>query len=308
MFEEGVYTVLVTPFNEDGNISYSCLDELVLRQMNKGVQGIITIGTTSESPTISLEEKKNMIKYIWNKYNGQIDIIIGIGGNNTKEVINFGQYCADYSDGLMVTVPYYNKPSQNGIFEHFFQIANANKINTKPIMLYNIPSRCGVNMNPDTIINLVNICNNIVAIKEASGSIDQALQIKLGCNIKIFSGDDALLLPLMSIGAVGVISVASNLLPEYFVNMVNLCNNNNFDEARYKYSKVHNLIKALFIDTNPVPLKYLLEKINVIKNSTVRLPLVSIDNEEHLIILNEQIDVINNIMCNINEQMLNNGI
>ena len=231
MFEKGVYTVLVTPY-ENNKISYNCLDRLVERQINKGVEGIISLGTTSESPTISIEEKKELVKYLWDKYNKSINIIIGISGNDTYSTLEFGQFCSDYCHGMMVTVPNYNKPSQEGIFSHFSTIANADKIINKPLMLYNIPSRCCVNMEADTIIALYHSCKNIVAIKEASGSIEQTIKLKQNCDISIFSGDDALVIPLMSVGAVGVISVASNLIPEYIVDIVNLCNNNNFDIAK----------------------------------------------------------------------------
>ncbi|VVU95616.1 Dihydrodipicolinate synthetase family [seawater metagenome] len=298
MFEEGIYTVLVTPFTIKDEISYDCLSSLIERQIDTGVRGIITMGTTSESPTITLEEKKKVIEYIWNNYNGKIEIIVGIGGNNTKQVIEFGQYCSKYADGFMVTVPNYNKPSQNGIFEHFFKIANSHEIKNKPIILYNIPSRCGVNMLPETIINLRKTCNNIIAIKEASGSIEQTIQIKMGCDINIFSGDDALLLPLMSVGAVGVISVTSNLIPEYLVSIVNLCLENKFLEGRDQYLKIHNLIKSLFSDTNPIPLKYLLEKLNIIQNSNVRLPLLKIESNDIQQTLNSMLTIINSINNN----------
>lgn len=277
IFNSGVYTVLVTPFVDD-KISYNDINNLVNRQINTGVKGIIILGTTSESPTISVKEKKELVEHIWNNYNNLINIIVGIGGNNTKEVIQFGRFCVNKCHGFMVTVPYYNKPTQEGIFEHFFHISHDNELRKKEIIMYNIPSRCGVNMEPDTIINIYNSCKNVVAIKEASGSLDQIGQIKNGCNINIFSGDDMCVLPIMSLGGIGVISVVSNLIPEYIVNIVNLCNNNNFVKARNMYYKCHDLIKSLFIVSNPIPLKYLLYKNNIISSQNVRLPLTVINN------------------------------
>jgi len=295
MFKEGVYTVLVTPFNKEGIISYNSLDNLVNNQINKGVKGIITMGTTSESPTINYGEKVELIKYLWNKYNESINIIIGIGGNNTQEVIDFGRFCSDYCHAYMVTAPHYNKPSQEGIYTHFNTIANADIIKEKDIMMYNIPSRCGVNMDPEIISKLYNTCPNIVAIKEASGSISQTQEILNLCDINIFSGDDALVVPLMSCGAKGVISVTSNLIPNYMVRIVNNCLNNNFNEAMQLNSKIHTLLKLLFIETNPVPLKYLLNRLEIIEEATVRLPLVKINKTNISLKLNQKIGLINEL-------------
>ena len=292
MFKEGVYTVIVTPFDENDKISYECLDNLVNRQVNTGVDGIILLGTTSEACTISYNEKQILVNYIWNKYNDKIKIIIGIGGNNTNEVINFGKECINICDGFMLTVPYYNKPNQNGIFQHFFKIANSDLIKNKPCMLYNIPSRCGVNMEASTVINLSKTCKNIVAIKEASGNIDQIIKIIQNSEITVFSGDDASILPLMSIGVKGVISVVSNLIPEYIVSIVNSCKNNDFVNGKEKYMVIHNLIKSLFIETNPIPIKYFLNKINLIKTQNVRLPLMKINNSVTEKELNNNIQII----------------
>ena len=292
MFKEGVFTVIVTPFNENENISYDCVDNLINRQINSGVKGIILLGTTSEACTISHNEKIKLIDYVWDKYNNDIKIIIGIGGNNTSEVINFGNNCVDKCHGFMLTVPYYNKPNQSGIFEHFFKITNSELIKNTPCMLYNIPSRCGVNMEASTVINLRNTCKNIIAIKEASGNIDQIIKIINNCDINVFSGDDASILPLMSVGVKGVISVVSNLIPEYVVSIINSCNNNDFINAKEKYMVIHNLIKALFIETNPVPIKYFLNKINLIKTQNVRLPLMKINNNDTKEMLNSHIQII----------------
>ena len=292
MFNEGVFTVIVTPFDDNENISYDCLDNLINRQINTGVKGIIILGTTSEACTITYDEKIKLINYIWNKYNNNIKIAIGIGGNNTNEVIEFGKKCANRCHGFMLTVPYYNKPNQSGIFKHFFKITNSDLIKDKACMLYNIPSRCGVNMESSTVINLRKTCKNITAIKEASGNMDQIFDIINNSDINVFSGDDASIIPLMSIGAKGVISVVSNLIPEYIVSIFNSCLNNDFLNAKDKYKVIHNIIKNLFIDTNPIPLKYLLKKVNLIKTDNVRLPLIKITDENIEELLNKQLQII----------------
>jgi 4-hydroxy-tetrahydrodipicolinate synthase len=286
VFLGGVYTVVVTPFDDENNINYFDLSRLINNQINTGVQGIILLGTTSESSTISENEKYDIVDFVWNNFKNKINIVIGIGGNNTQNVIDFGRLCYNKCNGFMVTVPYYNKPSQEGLFEHFFTIANDDILKNKEMMLYNIPSRCGVNLDYTIIAQLYNTCNNIVAIKEASGSLEQIRKIKSLCNIKIYSGDDLNILPIMSIGGIGVISVASNLIPKIITNIVNLCSNNNFNEAQTIFYKYCDLIESLFIVSNPIPIKYLLFKNNIINNQNVRLPLIKISNTKTLEILN----------------------
>ena len=267
----GVYTVVVTPFLENNKVDYDSISRIITNQINKGISGLVLLGTTSESPTLSMVEKLEIVKFVSTYYGGKFEIIVGIGGNNTVETINFGKMIKNQVNGFMVTVPNYNKPSQLGIYNHFTTIANT--FSDVPIMMYNIPSRCGVNMTPDTVKNIYYNCENVVAIKEASGSLEQAIKIKSLCDINIFSGDDSLILPILAIGGVGVISVASNILPweiSYIVSQFN----NNIDLSRKLYFKFHNFIKALFVTTNPVPVKYFLSKLELINNDIVRLPLV----------------------------------
>ena len=287
LFKSGVFTVIVTPFKNDGEeINWIDLSNLIEKQINSNVAGIIILGTTSESPTVSNNEKKEIVNFVWNNYKNKIKIIVGIGGNDTRNVIEFGEYCTDKSDGLMVTVPNYNKPTQNGIYKHFYKIVNNSKISNKEIILYNIPSRCSVNMNPETIINLYNSCPNIVAIKEANGSLDQICKIRKGCDIKIFSGDDMNILPIISLGGVGVISVISNLIPNKISKIVELCLNNNFSEGSKLFYEIHDFINVLFISTNPIPLKHLLFKNDYISTNDVRLPLTNIEDNQILDKLN----------------------
>jgi 4-hydroxy-tetrahydrodipicolinate synthase len=270
-FNSGVYTVLVTPFDDNNNIDFDSLDNLIDKQLNSNVTGLVILGTTSESPTINLEEKKSIVNFVYKRVSGKKKLIVGVGGNNTNNVINFSQFCENLCDGFMVTVPNYNKPTQNGIYQHFSEISN--KFPNKPIILYNIPSRCCVNMLPETVKKIYDNHSNVLAIKEASGSMDQVMKIKSLCDIKIFSGDDALVLPIMSLGGDGVISVLSNLCPDKVFEIYDDCFNNDYNSARKNYFKLHQLIKLLFIETNPVPVKEFLFNLGLIKTNNVRLPL-----------------------------------
>ena len=274
---KGVYTVIVTPFKNDLSVNYNDLELLIKYQKNSGVVGIVILGTTSESPTLSIEEKQEIIKFVHKRtVNTNIKLIIGVGGNNTAEVIYLSQFCVPYCDALMITVPNYNKPSQEGIKQHFISISK--KVPNTSIIMYNIPSRCGVNMEPETVKYLYENCHNIRAIKEASGSLNQAIQIINTCNIQVFSGDDALTIPIIASGGHGVISVISNLFPEQMVILKSFCLDNNYNDARELYNKLHKFIKLLFVETNPTPIKYVLYKFNLISTDNVRLPLISSTN------------------------------
>jgi len=284
MFRDGVYTVLVTPFKEDGDVDYDSYRALIENQIDRceDVRGFVLLGTTSESPTLTHAEKRDIVRFTFENVQHRRDIIVGVGGNNTMATLEFAKYCGEYSTALMVTVPNYNKPTQEGIYQHFCKICQDTKISNKPVIMYNIPSRCGVNMLPETVARIANDCPNVRAIKEASGSIDQAMRIKELCNIKIFSGDDALILPIMSIGGSGVISVASNVIPNEICKIVDYCLDNNFVEARNKYYSVSKLLKTLFSETNPIPVKYLLHKMELITSDTMRLPLCCMENQENM--------------------------
>ena len=303
VFDKGeVYTVIVTPFDDEDKIIFSDFDNLINYQIKNGVNGIILLGTTSESPTIDIEEQQEIVDYVWNRFNGQIKIVVGIGGNNTKKVIEFGRFCVDKCDAFMVTVPNYNKPTQHGIFEHFFKIANDELLKEKEIMIYNIPSRCGVNMDPDVIVSLNSICKNITAIKEASGSLTQIRKIQEKCNINIYSGDDLNILPIMSLGGVGVISVASNIMPKDICELVNLCNNNNFSMAKCLFYQISELIENLFLVSNPIPIKYVLFKNGLISNDNVRLPLTRLIEQEDSKVINK----LNNLKIQVNKELISN--
>lgn len=267
--KSGVYVALITPFKKNEDIDYDALKKLIDYQNKKETTGIVLLGTTGESPTLSSDEKKELVKYI-NSKKGNLELIVGVGGNNTREVIEFTKYCEDKADGLMVTVPSYNKPMQEGIYQHFVKISESTKL---PIMMYNIPSRCGVNMNYLTTVKLYKNCENIVAIKEASDDLGQIQDIMKNCDIDIFAGDDSQLVPVMSLGGKGVVSVYANLEPTPVIKTYKYCVENQYDKAREEYFNYHDEIIKLFVETNPIPAKKILAAQGIIQK-VFRLPLV----------------------------------
>jgi len=284
-FNPGVYTVIPT-FFKNSEVDLEQLEKSIIHQINNNVKNIVLLGTTSETPTLSNNEQELIVKTTWEKFNGKINIIVGIGTNNTKTTLENAFKFREFCDAFMVTTPYYNKPSQEGIYAHFSTIAQL--IEDKPIMLYNIPSRTGVSISADIVANLYNSFNNIKAIKEASGNIQHSLDIKNLCDIVILSGDDALTLPLMSIGAQGVVSVASNIIPMQMTTLVELFKSNKIDLMIEMNKQLYPLFKSLFLDTNPVPLKYLMVKHGLATDESVRLPLVKIQSAD----IKNQIDYI----------------
>ena len=265
----GVYVSLITPFDENENIDYQNLENLINFHKIKNTTGIVLLGTTGESPTLTTDEKFELVKFV-SQRKEHLSLIVGVGGNCTRDVKKFTVTCNQYADGLMVTVPNYNKPMQEGIYQHFKVVADSTNL---PIMMYNIPSRCGVNMNTKTIIRLYNQCENIVAIKEASGDLGQIQDIMKGCKILIYAGDDSQLVPIMSLGGSGVVSVYANIEPNSVYDTYYVCIQNKYEESRYKYFSYHEEIKKLFVETNPIPLKKIMANRGMIKK-VFRLPLM----------------------------------
>ncbi len=280
--ERGVYTVLVTPFNEKNELDLGSYDRLLKMMYESTIEGVVVLGTTSESSTLNYNEKMILVKTVWKKFAGVKKVVIGVGGNNTIQTLEFAKDVKDYCDYMMLTVPHYNKPSQEGIKKHFLTICLNEEIKQKKFILYNIPSRCGVNMFPETIAEVYHECENVVAIKEASGSMDQIIDIRSRCEIQIFSGDDLLILPVMSIGGCGVISVMSNILPNQLHDIYSLYESGRTLDAQKNFFKLHDVIKSLFIETNPVPTKALLTYLKIFKFSSPRLPLVELTNSNYL--------------------------
>lgn len=282
--KQGVYSVFVTPFNSDERktINYSDIDNWLDHQSKSHVTGYVLMGTTSESPTISRTEQLNIINYIVAK-NNMLEkpkyIIIGVGGNDTMETYEFSKMVYSLGQALMVTVPSYNKPTQKGIIQHFSMFKDLNI----PIMMYNVPARTGVNMLPETMKIIMEKCENVVALKEASGNIEQLITIKsLMPNLQVFCGDDNLLLDFIVHGCDGVISVASNVIPK-FVCMLYYAGIDDIEIARnlYYHNKYNEFVKSLFIESNPIPVKFMLQQLNIYGNFVMRLPLTPLDEKHH---------------------------
>jgi len=278
---EGCGTAIATPFTKDG-IYFKEFERLVEDQIKNKIDAIIICGTTGESSTMSKEEKKELIKFAIEKINKRTKAIIGTGSNNTKEAIEMSKYAEKVgADGLLVVTPYYNKTTQKGLIEHYKVIANSVKI---PIIMYSVQSRTGVNIEPNTCLELSKI-DNIVAIKEASGDISQVAKIASLCkeNLTIYSGNDDQVLPVLSLGGKGVISVLSNIMPKYTHNLVMNYLNGEIERATKMQLEVIDLINSLFSEVNPIPVKYALNLMRY-DFGTPRLPLVELTktNKEKL--------------------------
>ena len=267
----GTFTALVTPFR-NGDVDFAALEKLIEAQVAAGITGVVAVGTTGESPTLTHEEKEDVIQQTVKIAKGRGKVIAGTGTNSTRDTIETTQFAERAGvDGALLVAPYYNKPSQEGLFRHFKAIADATKL---PIMLYNIPGRCSVDILPETVVRLSEACRNIVAIKEASGSVERVgdLRRQLADEFTILSGDDSLTLPFMSVGAVGVVSVASNLFPAEVCALVRACESGDYKSAQGLQRKLLPLFKDLFIEPNPVPVKAALGWRGAMSGE-VRLPL-----------------------------------
>jgi 4-hydroxy-tetrahydrodipicolinate synthase len=267
----GTFTALVTPFR-DGGIDVSAFEQLIESQIAAGISGIVAIGTTGESPTLSHEEREQVIHVAVAKANKRCLVLAGTGSNSTQHAIADTKRAEKLGvDAALLVGPYYNKPSQEGLFRHFKAIAEATSL---PIMLYNIPGRCGVDIVPETVARLAKQCRNIVSIKEASGSVERVGELRrcLPDAFTILSGDDSLTLPFMAIGAAGVVSVASNLFPSEVCALVRAAESGDLKLAEKLHRKLLPLFKDLFIEPNPVPVKTALGSRGGM-SSEVRLPL-----------------------------------
>ncbi|MDR0485312.1 MAG: 4-hydroxy-tetrahydrodipicolinate synthase [Elusimicrobiota bacterium] len=249
----GVWTALITPLKKD-KVDYEALAKLIDYQYKSGIDGIVPCGSTGESSTLSHEEHKAVIEFCVKEAKGKMRVLAGSGSNSTKEAIYLTEFAKNVGcDGALLISPYYNKPTQEGLYLHFKEIAD--KVNI-PIVLYNIAGRTSINIEPETIARLIKDCPNIIGVKEASGSLDQMSRIKsLAPRIELISGDDALTLPLMAIGGVGIISVLSNIIPAEIVSLVKAFNSGDIKEAIRIHYKTLPLVKAMFLETNPIPVK-----------------------------------------------------
>lgn len=278
----GTHTALITPFR-DGQVDYEGFRRLIEAQIEGGVDGIVPVGTTGESPTLSHDEHRAVIKFAVETAAGRIKVMGGTGSNSTEEAVALTQDAEKAgADGALVVAPYYNKPSPEGLYRHFRAIAEATRL---PITLYSIPGRCGVEIGIPVVARLAADCPNIVAIKEAGGSVERVSQLRQAVpeSFQIISGDDSLTLPFMSVGAVGVISVASNVAPTLVCELVRTAREGRMTHAEPLHRRLYPLFKNLFIESNPAPAKYALSLIMGL-SPELRLPLVEMSEENRKIV------------------------
>jgi len=272
---KGTGVALVTPLNSIGEVDYSSLKKLVNHVICNGVDFVVAMGTTSEAATLSVKEKESVLQTIIEETNNRVPIVLGMGGNNTSVVVDeIKSRNFDKIDAILSVAPFYNKPSQEGMKAHFSAIAVACPV---PIILYNVPGRTSSNLSAETVLYLANKFENIVAVKEASADFSQIMEIVKNKpnGFAVLSGDDALTLPLMSIGMEGVISVVANALPEQMSMMIKEAGNGNFDGAKEIHYQILDLINALFEEGNPAGIKSALKVLEIIEEDKLRLPLVS---------------------------------
>ena len=274
---KGCATAIVTPFNEDNEINFDKFKRLINFQIDNNINAIVVCGTTGEASTLSYEEKEELIKYCVKVVDKRVPVIAGVGSNNTTSVIENEKYAEKVgADGLLVVTPYYNKTTQQGLIEHYKIISENTNL---PIILYNVPSRTGIDIRPETYLKLSKI-KNIVATKEASGDISKILKIRSLCkdDLNVYSGNDDQIIPILSLGGLGVISVLSNIMPKYTSKMIEKYFEGEVGEALNMQIEASNLIELLFKEVNPIPVK---EALNVLgyKVGNPRLPLVKCTNE-----------------------------
>lgn len=275
---QGVLTALVTPFFE-GKIDYTSLEKLVEYQLKEGIQGLVLLGTTGENSTLTDAERKQLLEFLIKQINHRIPVWIGTGSNCTQKAVQMTQEAADLgANGALIVTPYYNRPTQNGLYLHYEAIAQATSL---PICLYSIPTRCGVEIEVDTVCKLRRKYKHIVGIKEAGGSCNRVSQLlKDNDNeFKILGGDDALALPFFALGAQGLISVASNWIVKPLVKMYQAAAQNDLEEASNINRKFYPLFRALTVETNPVPIKQFLYQAGIIRSPEVRLPLCPLSDK-----------------------------
>ncbi len=284
---QGICTAISTPFS-NGKIDYKSLENLINFQLTNDIDAICPCGTTGEIATLSDEEYTQVVSSVVKNVNGKAFVLAGVGGNNTAKVIENCKKAEDLGvNGILAVAPYYNKPSQDGLYAHFEAVARSTKL---PIMLYNVPARTVTDISDETIVKLAKI-DNIVALKDATGLLERtallrAKLINAGISLekfKIYSGDDVTALGFIAMGAVGLISVASNIIPKECADMVKLALSGDFAKARQLQDKYAILFDSMFIDTNPAPVKYCLAKMGIMKNE-LRLPLVEISAEKSKIL------------------------
>lgn len=274
----GLGVALVTPFTPNGEVDFAALQRLVDMMIEGGVDYLVVMGTTGETPTLTLPERVAVLRTVKERNAGRLPIVVGVGGNDTARVVELiNQTNLDGVDAILSVTPFYNRPSQKGLYEHYKYIAERAP---RPIILYNVPGRTGVNMEAETTLRIARDCPNVVAIKEASGKIEQIEQIIAGApeNFLVISGDDSLALPVIKAGGVGVISVAANAFPKYFSAMIQAQFEQQWGHTEVMFEKIRPMVKMLFAEGNPSGVKAALTIRGVVDN-VLRLPLVPVSDE-----------------------------
>lgn len=282
----GAGVALITPFNEDKSIDYSALERLVEDQVSGGIDYLVVLGTTAETPALSEPEKKEIVRFVIEKNAGRLKIVVGMGGNNTTALVQTLQN-TDFNgiDAILSVTPYYNKPTQEGLFQHFKAVSEACPV---PIILYNVPGRTGVNMDADTTLRIANLSDKVIAIKEASGDLGQFAKIisHAPAHFKLISGDDGLTLPSVVIGSIGVISVIANALPQKLSQLTHASLEGNLVIAGQLHLQMGEMLKLIFREGNPGGVKALMEMMGKAKNQ-LRLPLVQVSESTYNMIDSE---------------------
>lgn len=274
----GTGVAIVTPFLDNGDLDKHSLEKLVNHLIEGNVDYLVVLGTTGESATLSKEEKKEIFSLVNQYANGRIKLVAGIGGNDTRAVINsFNEYDLSGYSAILSVSPYYNKPNSEGVFQHYKAVSEASPL---PVIMYNVPGRTGMNVNVATTLRIASECKNIIATKEASGNVEQILQIIKDKpeGFEVISGDDGITLPLIACGAIGVISVIANAYPKQCSDMVNFCLDGNFAAARPLHETMLPIVHSLFAEGSPSGVKVYLKELGVTKE-TFRLPVVSVSSE-----------------------------
>jgi 4-hydroxy-tetrahydrodipicolinate synthase len=287
---QGAYTALVTPFNTDGSVDFGKFKELIEIQIAGNIDGIVPVGTTGESPTLLPDEHSEVVKKAVEYADGKVKVVAGAGANSTAEAIELTKRAlADGVDGTLQVTPYYNKPTQEGLYRHFSAVADQGG----KVMLYNVPGRSGVPIEAETVKRLAQH-TNIVSIKEAAGSVERVSLLKSMCEIEVISGDDSLALPMMSVGAVGVVSVASNIIPAVISELVHSMQSGELVKAQKLHNQYYKFFKTLFLETNPTGIKAAMSYAGMI-NEVYRLPMceLSMANSKILKQVMKDIGIIN---------------
>ncbi len=272
---KGTGVALITPFHKDGSIDFKSFKKLIERCIDQKVEYLVPLGTTGETATLTNDERRAVLDFVIEVTDKRVPVVLGLGGNNTRELVTMVEECEfNGVDAILSVSPYYNRPSQRGIFQHYKTIANASPV---PVILYNVPSRTGSNIDAETTLELAHEIKNIVGIKEASGSLEKAMKIIKGKpkDFLVISGDDVLALPMIACGGDGVISVVANAYPKDFSDMIRSALDGNFDKARKLHYKLLDITHAIFVDGNPSGIKGLLSVMNICPEH-LRLPLVSV--------------------------------